>query len=86
MTIRSLETRKRWLCKCEASLSIPVMCRTGVLQKRKKPTANVKSSDFCFQSRVDSSHEPSHQGQFQKLEEERSASVKLLNSSIMKDH
>ena len=53
---------------------------------RKKPTANVKSSDFSFQSRVDSSHEPSHQGQFQKLEEERSASMKLLNSSIMKDH
>lgn len=82
MTVRSLEPRRRWLSKCEASLLIPVMCTTGVLQMRKKPTANVTSSDFCFQSRVDSSHEPSHQGRFQKLEEERSASVKLLNSRI----
>ena len=49
--------------------------------------ANVKSPDFCFQSRgLDSSHAPSHQGQFKKLEEERSASMKVLNSRIMKDY
>lgn len=65
MTSRYCETRKYWLCKCEASLLTSVTCRTGVWQMRKKLMANTKRSDFCFQSSgLESLDEPSRQGQF----------------------